>query len=295
MNRYIIKVPAKTKFLNFIRRIFTYKITEYLLFNITLNSNISFFHKLVPPNYLYDEGSFRIVNRDGLKYKLDLSHVIDHGVYFGYIDRSYESIITDFGRYQVMLDVGGNIGTSALFYDKLNPRAKIYCFEPHTATFNRAKENLQLNNNINIRLLNQGLGDKQSELKLYEVNPNNPGMNRIIKGEHEFPYTVIDIDTVDHFMEKENLQSLDFIKIDVEGFESAVLKGGVDSISKYKPVLFIELDDDNLRENDSSAREMITFINSMGYHKIYRANNLQPISSEDNFSHCHFDIIAKQN
>lgn len=118
-------------------------------------------------------------------------------------------------------------------------------------------------------------------------------MNRIIAENKNLPYKEIEIDSLDNILSERQISKIDFIKIDVEGFEYAVLAGGKKSIMQSKPIMFIELDDNNMRENNKSARELIELLLSFGYREIFRADNLIPVTATDNFNNCHYDIIAK--
>jgi FkbM family methyltransferase len=247
----------------------------------------------VPPNYLYKKYSARNVNRQGINYILDISKVVDHNIYFGYKESGYNNVLEDLKTASTIFDIGANIGNSSLFYSSINPKAQILAFEPHPDTFKRAKENLQLNKFSNIHLLNIGLGEKKETLKLYEVNDNNPGMNRILPTENNFPFKTIEVDRLDNICMEHQVGKIDFIKIDVEGFEYSVLAGGKEIIEKWKPVLFIELDDDYLKGNNKSAKMLIELLVSFGYIEFYRAEDLSPVSLQMNFNNCHFDLIAK--
>jgi FkbM family methyltransferase len=292
MSSYQIKKTPKTKFINLFRTVFTLPLFEDALVALTSKSRSPLLRKFVPPNYLYKKESFRTITRENIKYKLDISNVVDHYLYFGLEDPVYTSVLETIQNAKTILDIGANIGTTSLYFASLNAKANIISFEPHPDTFKRAEENIKLNSFRNIELLNIGLGEQKAELKLYEVNENNPGMNRILAEETNLPYKIIQVDLLDKIMEEKSIPPVDFIKIDVEGFEYSVLKGGVNTL-KNKPVLFIELDDNNLRENNSTAEELIKLLYAIGYTRFYRADSLEVVSSATNFSHCHFDLIAK--
>lgn len=293
MNNYHLKQSGKTIFLNFFRSFFTIPFLENIIVKLSLNNSSTVIQKLIPPDYLYKTNSFRMVTREGINYKLDISHVVDHYLYFGIKDKSYETIIETIKNSKTILDIGANIGTTALYYASINAEAKILAFEPHPITFKRASENIQLNKFKNIQLINLGLGEHKEIVKLYEVNEHNPGMNRIIAENKNLPYKEIEIDSLDNILSERQISKIDFIKIDVEGFEYAVLAGGKKSIMQSKPIMFIELDDNNMRENNKSARELIELLLSFGYREIFRADNLIPVTATDNFNNCHYDIIAK--
>ena len=272
MSKYQLKVSAKTKVLNFFRLLFKINPFSNLLLLLTQQSDSRILRKLVPPNYLYSKGKYKKVNRNGINYQLDISNVVDHSFYFNLEKPSYDSILPQLKYANVILDIGGNIGTSALYYASINPTAKILSFEPHPDTFEKAVENIELNTFQNIELINLGLGTQQASLKLYEVDEHNPGMNRILTEEANFPFKII--------------------KVDVEGYEYAVLSGAKETL-KSNPLLFIEVNDNNLKENKSSAKELVELLITAGYSTFYRADNGESISSTTHFNNCHFDLIAK--
>lgn len=288
---YQLKVSLKTKILNIFRKVFTIPAFEKIL--VKLNQKSHSLVGLIPPNYLYKAKTFRLINREGVKYKVDLSQVVDHYLYYGYDESSFDSVLKELKDASVIFDIGANIGTTALYFASMNPKANIFAFEPHPDTFKRIEENIKLNPFSNVSLNNLGLGESKQTLKLYEVNENNAGMNRILSEEKELPYKEIKINSLDDFCEEKAVTNIDFVKIDVEGYEYAVLEGGASMFKKSKPILVIELDDLNLRENNKSAKQLIDLLFSFGYKEIYRASNLQPITAESDFENCHFDIIVK--
>ena len=293
MDNYHLKQSAKTRFLNFFRSIFTIPVFEKLLLTLTLKWDNKLLQKVIPPDYLFKKGSIRMVERNGIKYKLDISHVVDHFIYWGLTDAAHQSVQKELKNARVIFDVGANIGYTSLYYASMNGTAQIFSFEPHPDIFIRAQENIALNQFRNINLINLGLGEKKEVLKLYEVNEHNPGMNRIIREEKDFAFKKINVDTLDQFVAEKNIEHLDLIKIDVEGFEYAVINGGKEAIQKHKPLLFIELDDNNLKENNSSALALVSLLCSLGYTKFYRTDNMSALSTSTDFSHCHYDMVAR--
>ncbi|MBK9637345.1 MAG: FkbM family methyltransferase [Bacteroidetes bacterium] len=292
MSKYILKITTKTKVLNFFRRILKLPIFEQFLVLISQNLHTSFVQKLVPPNYLYKKETFRLVKRNGINFKLDISNVIDHSYYFYLEKPEYHSIILKIQSAQVILDIGSNIGNSSLYFASLNSSAKIISFEPHPNSYKKAIENIKLNNFSNIEIINIGLGQQKMTTKLYEVDEYNSGMNRILPDNFGSPYKLVELDILDDVLKRKLIDHVDFIKIDVEGYELSVLSGSIETL-KSKPLLFIEIDEQYLKENKSSPLELIEFLMNAGYSTFYRADNGEAISSKTNFANCHFDLIAQ--
>jgi FkbM family methyltransferase len=291
MTDYKLHISRKTAVFNFFRRIFCIPLFENLLLSLQ-SKGFPLISKLIPPNYLYPSGSFRLTNHKGVVLRVDISNVVDHFLYWNLVTDDYASILEKIKKASIIFDIGANIGSTSLYFSKLNPEAKIHSFEPNGKTFNRLLDNIQLNNCSIISMYNLGFGEVKSEVKLYEVDEHNPGMNRILPDNINFPFTIIKIDTIDDFCRLNTIDKIDFIKIDVEGYEYAVLAGGINIIKNSKPLIFLELDDNNLRDNNRSAQELIMLLEKMNYKEIQRADTREKISSNYNFKNCHFDIIA---
>ena len=285
-------MAVKQFVLNSIRKLFTIKPLEKWLFKKLDDNPGSVFSKVIPDDKFYKQNSFRLANKRGINYELDLSNIVDNYLYFGIEDLGYQKVISDLIKADNIIDIGANIGSTSLFFASINKKAQIFSFEPHPKTFKRAQKNISLNSFNNIKLINKGLGERIDKVKLFEINEKNPGMNRISTRKLEQPYTEIDIDTLDNYVKSAGIDKADFIKIDVEGYEHQVLKGAVNTLKKTKPVLYIELDDDNLREHGDSAQKIISYLYTLGYLNIVNSETSVKISATDNFDHCHIDIIV---
>jgi FkbM family methyltransferase len=283
---------VKTRFFNFFRRFLTSATAEkWLMKNF---SGADLYRRIVPPEYLYPKGSMRTFEREGVKYRLDISNVVDHYVYFGFEPFYYSKVEEAISKAKVILDIGANIGVSFSWFSVRNPRASIIGFEPHPETIKRANEQISLNGFTNVELLQIGLGNTDSSLTMYEVEDHNPGMNRISFEKLDRPSTIIPVRRLDDVLMEKKIDKVDFIKMDVEGFEYFVLEGAVETLKKF-PVLFIEVDDRYLKQNGQSASRLVALLEQGGYNSFRRADTDAFInSSSKELSNCHFDLIAEK-
>lgn len=247
--------------------------------------------RLAVPSHDYAFETFRMAKSRGSLLKLDISNEVDHFIYFKNRDSTFDFLLDEIKAAHTILDIGGNIGAFALFFENLNPSAIICSFEPHPYTFKRLRENLDINHS-HIQAFNLGLGNKKGRIKMYEIDSHNIGMNKMFKEEQDYPSVLVDVDKLDDFWQDRS--AVDFIKIDVEGFEYAVLNGARQLLHKYFPVMVIEIDDNNLRTNGSSAEEVIKLLYSIGYDYIMTSDKKSVVVPSGNFSNCHFDVIAKK-
>lgn len=286
----------KTKLLNRFRRMFMNGFAErFLLKKISTSTDNSLWLKVIPPEYLYPKHSWRFYERNGIKLKLDISNVVDHLKYFAFKDKGFENFVQLLQQQFTVLDIGANIGLTALEFAAKVSDGRVICFEPSPENFDRIKENIALNSFNNITAVNVGIGDNAGQFNLYNVVDSNPGMKRILNVDvaENFTSESILIDTLESQLNKLNIQRVHAIKIDVEGFELKVLHSAKFVLQQYKPLLFIELDDRNLKGQNSSAIELVHYLSGMGY-TIYNAEQLnQSIGDSFDYFNCHFDIICK--
>lgn len=254
----------------------------------------SFWAKLVPPEYTYPEGSWRTVERHGLRWKLDLSNTNDHALYF---DPAFaaDTVLFDLvGPTSHVVDVGGNIGSFALRFARKAVQGKVVSVEPHPGTFAKLAANKALNNIANLELVNVGIGAEEAKFRLHQVVASNSGMNRIITNaevDPSLPFVEITVVPLSKALQGTAIRKVDLLKIDVEGFEDAVLQGSADIIQRDRPALFIELIDANLRENGSSARQLMDRLLAWGY-RVCEAISGRDVGRED-LTGCSMDIVCR--
>ena len=127
---------------------------------------------------------------------------------------------------RVVVDVGANIGFFTMkqmlqFGDKL----KLIAFEPDPTTYERLKKNVERmrqRTNADIRLVNRALDSHPGVAKFVrDVSVES----HVVEGQSEAPGITVQLDTLDSVVEKEGLQRIDLLKIDVEGHELKVLAG----------------------------------------------------------------------
>jgi FkbM family methyltransferase len=283
-------MTLKTKILNAFRSLFMNKPAESAL---RLFIQIGLFSKLAPNHYQYKTNSIRLARVKGITMRLDISDYVGHYLYFGFKDVSFEGLMKHVKPGDIILDVGANIGFTALSMAKLNsPGGVVYAFEPDPFNFEQLKQNISLNTLPSVKIFNVGLGTKKEQLKLAVNTSNNRGGNRI-KHNAQQNFNLVDILPLDEFIDAHQLHSASLVKIDVEGFEYNVLKGAENFLRKQHPVLFIELDDNNLKEQGSSAKELIGYLNLLGYACVNSEND-DPLDLNGNFTNCHYDILCKK-
>jgi FkbM family methyltransferase len=287
-----MKISTKTRTLNIFRKIFQLPALERWLVERTAGrSHKSFFSKLVPNIYQYSAPAIRLVDRNGLKLRVDISDYLGHWYYFGFRDDSFESLFVLTEKKSVVLDIGTNLGFTLLNFAQRANEGLVFGFEPDPVNYANCKFNVEQNSFPNIRLMNFGLGNEEIMLPMEVRVAINRGGNRInISADNTVD---VQIRRLDNVVRELGLTKIDIIKIDVEGFELNVLRGAAKTLAEMKPILFIELDDGNLRDQGDSARELIQFLETLGYQEIIEIVSKKRLSIHNDFTNCHYDILAR--
>ncbi len=249
--------------------------------------------KFPPQHHQYRKGTYRHVVRDGIRYELDIADIVDWFIYFGFEDQARKRLYGLIHLGNMVIDVGANVGDITMHMAKLvGPEGRVYAFEPHPVNHGRVMRNLALNAFGNIKLERMGLGNDPGKFAMQSRDDANQGMNRIVPGSQGISSDEsIDVTTLDDYVRENGLRSLEVIKIDVEGFESRVIQGGMATLRRWKPVLFIEVDEVNLAEQGSSPQQLLALLVELGY-RFEDAATEKPITMDDGLAGCHFDMIA---
>jgi FkbM family methyltransferase len=159
----------------------------------------------------------------------------------------------------VVFDVGANYGLYALtLAHALGPAAAVHCFEPNADTAARLIRNISLNPNRNVYAHQVALADWHGTARVI-ANDTNSGASSLAEGEGAL------VTTLDRFCEEHQIERLDFLKVDIEGFEPRFLRGGRASLARFRPMMQIELNRPVLLHAGSSAEEVLELLRSLGY------------------------------
>ena len=206
----------------------------YFLFSCIIPWGISMKHKILHDfmNYLV-----KGIKVDHMNYVWEIGHYRD----FVSINQSYEEDISEWFDYSgdVFLDIGAYIGRYSII---LSPRFnRVYAFEPARETNQRLNKNIWLNNIPNIIQCMVALLDEDREMMLnIKYSPGTNSLDNTVNFLRHSKIKAVRLDSF-HIYGK-----IDLIKIDVEGAEKEVLKGGKQTIMKHNPRLIIEVKNSNL-------------------------------------------------
>lgn len=165
-----------------------------------------------------------------------------------------------------MVDIGGHIGNHAIFWAGVVGAARIYSFEPVAATFAIQARNIALNElGEVIRTFPVALGEKPGRGRVAIPDAQNMGSVQILQ-DARGECAVESLDALLAAGTFRESPGISFAKIDVEGFESAVLRGGVNFFAHYKPVIQVEVFE---RNRDA----VFALLQSWGYRLVERSDD----------------------
>lgn len=137
-----------------------------------------------------------------------------------------------------IIDAGAWIGDTAIFLS-YHTKNKVYAFEPLYKNYIEMQKNISLNNINNIEPLYMALGEENKKIYLEDIDVTGMiGINTNLEKDGNNKIEV-EMTTLDKFVEDNNLE-IGFIKMDLEGFEQAFLRGALNTIKKQKPALMIK-------------------------------------------------------
>jgi len=221
---------------------------------------------------------------------VDISDYMGHYFYFGFDDPSNRALFSQVHNATRIVDVGANIGWTALRMASIAKNGWVMAFEPDPLNHQRCKENVNLNSFENLQLFPVALGSETGHATMEVRTPYNFGGNRIIPGGGEG--RLVSLRKLDDMVDEFPDSQIDLLKIDVEGYELEVLRGAAQLIKRCKPILFVELDDNNLRDHGSSAADLVESLESNGYVHIKNHITGLQVDSSQSFTNCHLDILA---
>jgi FkbM family methyltransferase len=139
----------------------------------------------------------------------------------------------------VVVDVGANIGTHAVFFAKaVTDTGVVVAFEPQRLVFQTLCGNVALNGLTNVTCFCAAVGDLRGQLTFPMVDPRQTFNFGAVSASGEGNGEIVDVIPIDEL----GLRRCALIKVDVEGMEAKVIAGAKETIARCRPALFLEND-----------------------------------------------------
>ncbi len=202
---------------------------------------------------------------------------------------------------QVVLDIGANIGYYAKILSRLvGSDGQVYCFEPDAKNFKHLQHGV---GNLNNVIINQkAVSSKTETLKIYTSKELNVD-HRTHKPEQYDQELNIDAVSIDDYLKSLNQSDIDFIKIDIQGFEMQAIKGMENTLKNNPKIKIIsEFWPYGLKAAGSSVSEYFTYLSNLGFKiELLQKNslsllNLAEVQSLEKLGKEHyFNIFAQRH
>lgn len=200
----------------------------------------------------------------------------------------------------VIFDIGSCEGEDSIRYSQTFPNSKIYAFEPLSKNFSKLKINLEKYKTTNVECYECAMSNTVGNVDFYvsEGQPDyleksddwdygNKSSSIFEPKNHQpewmsFNKTInILSNTIYNFCQEKNINSIDFIHMDVQGAEKIVLEGAGDLLKNIK-FIWLEVSLVEFYKNQPLKNEMINFLNKNGFYVV-----------KDVCSHMSGDILVK--
>jgi FkbM family methyltransferase len=239
---------------------------------------------------LFGKGPETQVTRSGARWNLDLREGIDFSIWFlGSFEpdtvRCYRKILE---AGDVVLDIGANIGAhSLLLAQAVGAEGKVYAFEPTDFAFKKLSENCLINSDLakRIQCFQYMLVEPEmagnSTPGLYSSWP----LKAADIGRHELHQGRLmttkgaEARTLDSVVSSLKLSRVDCIKLDIDGFECRMLRGASELLTRWHPVIIMELAPYALKEQGESLGELLSQLKRHGY-AIFDLSKGTPLSMD---------------
>lgn len=164
----------------------------------------------------------------------------------------------------IVIDVGAHMGYYSLLFAKLvGKEGKIFAFEPDPKNFSRAEKNIKLNNYTNVLLTQKAVSDKTGDATLY-LGDLSGGNSIMSTKENQKKISIKSVKLDDFFEHGE--KKIDFVKLDAEGFEYAIIHGMESILSQNKElVLLVEFYPELIKKAGVEPIEYIKLLDSNGF------------------------------
>lgn len=207
------------------------------------------------------QGVHEVMLRDGRTLRCELSDSTQRTMSLGLFEPSETALVKGLlRRGDTFVDVGAHIGWFTTIASRsVGEDGQVIACEPYPSTLSLLKENVALNNGKNVRLVEMGLGSRSGELSLAPTGDSG-GVTALDWGQGErvtAPMTTLDEVTAE-------LPAVSLLKMDVEGWEPHVLRGGRATLQRTQTVLF-EINKPALKKAGSSAEEIYGLLRDAGF------------------------------
>jgi FkbM family methyltransferase len=157
-----------------------------------------------------------------------------------------------------VFDIGANVGAHTLLFSSLvGPTGRVVAFEPTEFAFTKLQKNVSLNPELGVEAVRVALADHTAAQQAVNLRSSWQTNGSTMSGT-----STVDFVRLDEWADQRGVAHVDVIKLDVDGYEHSVIAGGLETITRSRPVLIIEATGQHFGNPESNPFEVLR---SLGY------------------------------
>lgn len=165
-----------------------------------------------------------------------------------------------------VIEIGANTGTETLgLADIVGPAGRVTAFEPEVTNFGALRENVTQNGFSHVRILALAVYDSIGMVSFRSTDEANNSGRGYINGDESLDHSDAEVNATTLDSLEPELGATALVTIDVEGAETAVLRGSEGFLRRHRPVLYVEASDTQLARFGSNLGELAARLRSLGY------------------------------
>jgi FkbM family methyltransferase len=187
---------------------------------------------------------------------------------------------------KTIFDIGGFLGIHTIFFaSRAGPQGRVVTFEPDPINYRHILRNVEVNGFENVMVRNVGVGERPGKLEFAYPSDrgrgtaNPKGLERYKRDHPDAALVTLPVTSVDAFLRSGEAPPPDFLKIDVEGLELAVLEGMTETAANYKPAIFVELHGWGSEDKQANSARVLRWLHGQGY-EVLHVESGQSIASK---------------
>ncbi len=210
-------------------------------------------------------------NVHGVLMRLDRSDLIQRHIYYGIYEEQELTWICKYVRPgMTILDIGANVGFFAAILSRwVGNSGRVFAFEPSPYALGKLQEVVRDNGLANLEVFPFGLGERDAIVNLY-LDPSFNNHTPTMLSDSRQPFSQARIKTLDTVITELKLSKIDFLKIDVEGYEGRILRGGMQAMrSGMIQCIMCEFDDFQVHRIENQGYDLEEIFASHHYRQVY--------------------------
>jgi len=202
----------------------------------------------------------------GFRLRLDPVDSLELSIFQSYEPFETQLLTSEIQQGQTIIDVGANIGYYTLLFSMLTgDMGRVFALEPEPHNYKILRENIDRNGRTNIVAVNKAAGDVSGESFLY-LSSKNYGDHQAYASDENRDRIIVQMAQIDDLV----CGPVDLVKLDVQGFEFAALKGMRQVLLNNPAItLFTEFCPAGLHQAGSDAGEFLRFLRSQDFEIFY--------------------------